>query len=109
MRRVPLDFLESFRNKERFRSKYVLYRAHNEGVRSAEEEEPGAGKDFKEKSKTREDFEMNQNKQDNHAVQGMTAAREAYEYAAGREALERVGNLPTDTTQIGRASCRERV
>ena len=39
---------------------------------------------------------MNQNKQDNHAVQGMTAAREAYEYAAGREALERVGNLPTD-------------
>ena len=39
---------------------------------------------------------MNQNKQDNHAVQGMTAAREAYKYAAGREALERVGNLPTD-------------
>ena len=39
---------------------------------------------------------MNQNKQDNHAVQGMTAAREAYEYAAGREALERVGNLPAD-------------
>lgn len=39
---------------------------------------------------------MDRNKQDNRAVQGMTAAREAYEYAAGREALERVGNLPAD-------------